>query len=691
MKIGPFLLLTIGILVVRLTFLPPSALAQSMPYKVLSGHTDGVNSVAFSPDGKIIASGSSDTTIRLWGADAGNLIHTLEGHTGSVNSVAFSPNGSIVASGSGFSYEIGLSDDSIRLWDTSTGAHLRTLEGHIGGINSIAFSPDGKIIVAGGGKLVIDDLSYRLIDLWNADTGAHLRTINSASGSELFEIHSVAFSPDGGVIAGGGWGSPPARAPGHIAGYGHIQVWDANTGNVAWYESSHTHVFSAITFSPVGDLVGGSVDGTIRLGRYTDTNDPLDDHSLEGHIGPISSVVFSPDGKTLASGSWDKTIRLWNANTGRHIRTLEGHIDWVNSVVFSPDGKTLASGSWDKTIRLWGLTPARVRVTPSAVIPPSTGARLSVDLAIVGGENIAGYQVSVTFDPTTLRYVEGVRGAYLPTDAFFGQPKVEEGSVTLASTSGRRERDGGGILATLTFEVVAVKPSMLTLSHVTLSNGSGDVSYPGVEHGKVLGIAADVNGDGTVTIADLVAVVNQLGQKGKSSADVDSSGVVTIADLVLVAGALDDAAAAPSVCSQDQVKILAKTNVQAWLREARRLNLTDAASQRGILFLENLLAALMPKETLLLPNYPNPFNPETWIPYQLTKPTDVTLTIYAMDGAVVRTLALGHQAAGKYHNKARAAYWDGRNAIGELVASGVYFYTLSAGDFTATRKMFIRK
>ena len=116
--------------------------------------------------------------------------------------------------------------------------------------------------------------------------------------------------------------------------------------------------------------------------------------------------------------------------------------------------------------------------------------------------------------------------------------------------------------------------------------------------------------------------------------------------------------------------------------------------------LQQLLAALVPQKTALLPNYPNPFNPETWIPYQLAEAADVTLTIYAVDGSLIRTLVLGHQSAGMYQNKSRAAYWDGRNEVGEPVASGVYFYTLStestrdsvtAGEFTATRKMLIRK
>ena len=167
---------------------------------------------------------------------------------------------------------------------------------------------------------------------------------------------------------------------------------------------------------------------------------------------------------------------------------------------------------------------------------------------------------------------------------------------------------------------------------------------------------------------------------------------VDIVDLnsLLFAAELDTSAAAPSLHPQ-ALEMLTAAEVKQWLSQAQQLNLTDTAAQRGILFLEQLLVALTPKETALLHNYPNPFNPETWIPYQLDKPADVTLTIYAVDGQVVRRLALGHQDVGMYESRSRAAYWDGRNALGEPVASGVYFYTLTAGDLSATRKMLIRK
>ena len=153
----------------------------------------------------------------------------------------------------------------------------------------------------------------------------------------------------------------------------------------------------------------------------------------------------------------------------------------------------------------------------------------------------------------------------------------------------------------------------------------------------------------------------------------------------------NSSSAAPASWSYDLKNAPTITEVQKWLQDAKQLALTDPAFQRGILVLEQLLAALTPKETALFPNYPNPFNPETWIPYQLAKAADVSIQIYSSDAKLVRTLVLGHQSAGLYQYKDSAAYWDGKNEMREPVASGVYFYTLTAGEFTATRKMLILK
>ena len=199
---------------------------------------------------------------------------------------------------------------------------------------------------------------------------------------------------------------------------------------------------------------------------------------------------------------------------------------------------------------------------------------------------------------------------------------------------------------------------------------------------------ASSNFDGTVLLWELTPTTTA---SERLAADVNKDGVVNIIDLTLVAGAFGNTARAPEIWSRDLEIAPTRAEVEAWLRQAQQMNLTDPTFQRGILILEQLLASLTPKETALLPNYPNPFNPETWIPYQLATSADVSISIHAADGRLVRTLALGHQSVGIYGSRSRAAYWDGRNALGEPVASGVYFYTLTAGEFTATRKMLIRK
>ena len=207
----------------------------------------------------------------------------------------------------------------------------------------------------------------------------------------------------------------------------------------------------------------------------------------------------------------------------------------------------------------------------------------------------------------------------------------------------------------------------------------------------------DVNGDGVVDIGDLIIAVTHYGARNVTfeQGDVNGDNVVDRADFLAILDVLDSrSAAAPSIHQKKQS--FPVESLRRWIDQAKQLNTTDANFQKGIAVLEQLLARLIEAETIptataVLPNYPNPFNPETWIPYQLAKPADVTVRIYDINGRVVRYLDVGHQRAGLYHSRSRAMHWDGRNTQGESVASGVYFYTLTAGDFTATRKLLIAK
>ena len=278
--------------------------------------------------------------------------------------------------------------------------------------------------------------------------------------------------------------------------------------------------------------------------------------------------------------------------------------------------------------------------------------------------------------------VSGINGVTF--DDFFDLDRVSDTVVTVELTfNGNIQTD-----STLTF----------TVSPEAIVGYSGPALT--AEIPVTAGLEADANNDGVVNTQDLVLVASNYGKTGTNSADINGDGVVNIDDLTTVAGALDSAGAAPSAHPQ-ALETFTAADIKLWLSHARQRNFTDPTALKGILFLEQLLAALIPKETVLLPNYPNPFNPETWIPYHLATDADVTLTIYNMDGQVVRQFALGHQAAGRYQSRSRAIYWNGKNEFGEQVASGVYFYHLSAdrsglsvpyrSDFSATRKMLILK
>ncbi len=225
--------------------------------------------------------------------------------------------------------------------------------------------------------------------------------------------------------------------------------------------------------------------------------------------------------------------------------------------------------------------------------------------------------------------------------------------------------------------------AMLTITPIEVLAEPVADSYP----------AEDVNEDGQTNIADLMLILADFGKTPivNPRADVNEDGAVDWRDLLLVIANLDESAdAAISVINSEFIG-LDRGQIQAQIDLLLAMGDNSLAAQKAFEFLQHLLGAIRPNETRLLPNYPNPFNPETWIPYQLAEPANVTISIYSADGRLVRTLELGPQLVGIYEFRSRAAYWDGKNDLGESVASGVYFYTLTADDFTATRKMLIRR
>ncbi|MDE0427750.1 MAG: T9SS type A sorting domain-containing protein, partial [Candidatus Poribacteria bacterium] len=243
-------------------------------------------------------------------------------------------------------------------------------------------------------------------------------------------------------------------------------------------------------------------------------------------------------------------------------------------------------------------------------------------------------------------------------------------------------------------------PTGIALS-ITATDGQMATTQPGTRNTQQTNNAQtnfsryDINRDGAVNNADTRAVAAAIGQSGADIAnprtDVDGNGEVDVTDLILVLGNLDDDVAAPAIDVDVKALDIDFDRVQEQVEVLLASGDASIAAQRALLYLQHLLANARPDETVLLANYPNPFNPETWIPYHLAESADVKISIYDAQGVLVRELSVGHQSAGYYTSRSRAAYWDGRNALGERVASGIYFYQLETDEMSPLRKMVILK
>jgi serine/threonine protein kinase len=303
-------------------------LLQTTEPRTLIGSMASVETVAFSPDSRTLASGDGDEA-ELWNVDSGQWTnHTRMDHTAWVLSVAFSPDGRTLATAS--------VDHTIKLWDVPTGRLLRTLQGHSDAVQCVAFSPNGSTLASAS--------SDHTIKLWDAATGQLVRTLLGHSDYVI----SVAFSPDGGTLVSG--------STDHV-----VMIWDSITGKLLHTLQGHKDIVLSVAYSPDGrTIASGSWDHTAKLweaasGQLLGT--------LEGHSAEVRSVAFSTDGRTLATASGDGTIKLWDVATRDLLATLDSHITCsdeshkgVRSVAFSPDGRTLASGNCDQDIRLWGVS-----------------------------------------------------------------------------------------------------------------------------------------------------------------------------------------------------------------------------------------------------------------------------------------------------------------------------------------------
>ena len=717
-------------------------------------HGGDVRSVAYSPSGVVLASGGTDNTMRLWRTTNGEALSPYE-HGGDVNSIAFTANGTYIATGSddgklrlykrgatkdtwvedqvfnmpggpfsnnvksvAFSHDntmlaCGTSGNKVYVWYynmvSEKWENRKELSGHTGNVNSVAFSPGGVVLASASAD--------GTVQLWRARTGELLNTLDG----HTEDVNSVAFSSDDALIATGSDDDT-------------VILWKWSASDNTWVyhqilEGQHSADVRSVAFNPSGTvLLSASADKTIGVwdGRTGDYHASLIEHDA----GVINSVTYNFQGNAIAIGTDDGTVRQLIHTELTDITdkgiSLTVPLDLISEVAFGTNATYFVFTAQYPILTGVADTDAYYLRCNITLDLPNVREDLSPwEYAVIPGV-LAGVIPMSSLEEWVVEKVPD-RTQYFMFPLKTPQERIREVSYDYKLEIAFQALGFIPILGDVSNVIGigrTVTQTTLELYDILKSTVDPTITLNRVNYEEILKSSVDIVGEainpinlGIVPVGGAIKTIKELASFFKvGRPDIQQRFIVILPrreeaiDIKMELTFLLRSSTVPIWFTQSYaVEYEGKWNLRDGTLaapSAQPMSLADYPPFQELPpeVQEYLLQHFgkyvttrdgripeIPETTALLPNYPNPFNPETWIPYQLAKSADVTLTIYDINGHVVRDLDLGHQRAGIYRSQSRAAHWDGRNAQGEPVASGVYFYTLKAGDFTTTRKMLIRK